>query len=151
MPPAPLITELWVCVVGCIEAYVVMGVRRSKFVPTSLSGEVREGLGIGPGGSWDKSGRVLGGVREGPGGGPGGYRESSGRVSGMFLSQVGLRGPFWSPLGGSLGAFWGPEGPSWRSLEPSWGALGQSWGRVWGVLGHLGAFLGRLGGVFGIS
>ena len=69
----------------------------------------------------------------------------------MFLSQVGLRGPFWSPLGGSLGASRGPEAPSWRSLEPSWGALGQSWGRVWGVLGHLGAFLGRLGGVFGIS
>ena len=59
MPPAPLITELWVCVVGCIEAYVVMGVRRSKFVPTSLSGEVREGLGIGPGGSWEGSGGVL--------------------------------------------------------------------------------------------
>ena len=57
VPPAPLFTELWVCVVGCSEAYVVMGVRRSKFVPTSLSGEVREGLGIGLGGSWEGSGR----------------------------------------------------------------------------------------------
>ena len=93
MPPAPLITELWVCVVECIEAYVVMGVRRSKFVPTSLSGEVREGLGIGPGGSWEGCGKVPGELWEGlgdvsePSRPPGSFLEPSWKLS------WGLSGP----------------------------------------------------------
>ena len=46
------------------------------------------------------------------------------------------------PLGGLLGASWGPLGASWARLVASWARPGASWGAPWGLLGASWARLG---------
>ena len=84
---------------------------------------------------------------------------AGGRFEGSWRPLGGLLGASWGPLGaswGPLGASWGPLGaegskcPFWSPVRaPSWSRLGGFLGRLGGLLGRLGALLGRFGGILG--
>ena len=73
----------------------------------------------------------------------GGGSETSWMLVG--ISWLASRGPLGGSLGASWGPFWGFLGPHLGLLGASWGVLGGSWGPLGASLGPLGASLGHLG------